>query len=167
MELSDNERRFIQEYYVLGKSYGEIVEKIEIKADAQSIDEVRKLYQSTKEHDLVKEIERLKSQYSGIKTRVKKANEKKDSKQFSNLSHWDEFKDFCKEDSWVTIETHVGDEKGKFGRILANIWLEETNVNQWLIDNKYAVAYFGQSKDDIEKAHLTNRKILQERNEVE
>ena len=60
-------------------------------------------------------------------------------------------KDFCKEDSWVTIETHVGDEKGKFGRILANIWLEETNVNQWLIDNKYAVAYFGQSKDDIEK----------------
>jgi len=89
-----------------------------------------------------------------------------EEKKYGTLSK-NKLKDFCKEDSWVTIETHVGDEKGKFGRILANIWLEETNVNQWLIDNKYAVAYFGQSKDDIEKAHLTNRKILQERNEVE
>lgn len=89
-----------------------------------------------------------------------------EEKKYGTLSK-NKLKDFCKEDSWVTIETHVGDEKGKFGRILANIWLEETNVNQWLIDNKYAVAYFGQSKDDIEKAHLTNRKILQERNEIE
>ena len=89
-----------------------------------------------------------------------------EEKKYGTLSK-NKLKDFCKEDSWVTIETHVGDEKGKFGRILANIWLEETNVNQWLIDNKYAVAYFGQSKDDIEKAHLANRKILQERNEVE
>ncbi len=89
-----------------------------------------------------------------------------EEKKYGTLSK-NKLKDFCKEDSWVTIETHVGDEKGKFGRILANIWLEETNVNQWLIDNKYAVAYFGQSKDDIEKAHLANRKILQERNEIE
>tara|TARA_B100001094_G_scaffold190016_1_gene184071 strand:- start:1832 stop:2281 length:450 start_codon:yes stop_codon:yes gene_type:complete len=89
-----------------------------------------------------------------------------EEKKYGTLSK-NKLKDFCKEDSWVTIETHVGDEKGKFGRILANIWLEETNVNQWLIDNKYAVAYFGQSKDDIEQAHMTNRKILQERNEVE
>ena len=89
-----------------------------------------------------------------------------EEKKYGTLSK-NKLKDFCKEDSWVTIETHVGDEKGKFGRILANIWLEETNVNQWLVDNKYAVAYFGQSKDDIEQAHMTNRKILQERNEVE
>ena len=89
-----------------------------------------------------------------------------EEKKYGTLSK-NKLKDFCKEDSWVTIETHVGDEKGKFGRILANIWLEETNVNQWLIDNKYAVAYFGQSKDDIEKAPLANRKILQERNEIE
>jgi micrococcal nuclease len=89
-----------------------------------------------------------------------------EEKKYGTLSK-NKLKDFCKEDSWVNIETHVGDEKGKFGRILANIWLEETNVNQWLIDNKYAVAYFGQSKDDIEKAHLANRKILQERNEIE
>jgi micrococcal nuclease len=89
-----------------------------------------------------------------------------EEKKYGTLSK-EKLKDFCKADSWVTIETHVGDEKGKFGRILANIWLEETNINQWLIDNKYAVAYFGQSKDDIEQAHMTNRKILQERNEVD
>jgi micrococcal nuclease len=89
-----------------------------------------------------------------------------EEKKYGTLSK-EKLKDFCKADSWVTIETHVGDEKGKFGRILANIWLEETNINQWLIDNKYAVAYFGQSKDDIEQAHMTNRQILQERNEVD
>ena len=51
-----------------------------------------------------------------------------EEKKYGTLSK-EKLKDFCKADSWVTIETHVGDEKGKFGRILANIWLEETNIN--------------------------------------
>ena len=40
------------------------------------------------------------------------------------------------------------------------------NINQQMIDENMAVAYHGQSKDDIEQAHLNNRKILQEQGKV-
>ena len=38
----------------------------------------------------------------------------------------------------------------------------ETNisVNQAMIDNHHAVAYNGQSKEDIQEQHLKNREIL-------
>ena len=56
--------------------------------------------------------------------------------------------------------------KGKFGRILGTLVVDGVDVNQWLIENNYAVPYLGQSKDDIEKGHLTNRQILIERGEI-
>jgi endonuclease YncB( thermonuclease family) len=34
----------------------------------------------------------------------------------------------------------------KYGRVLADIWLEDIHVNQWLLDNKYAVKYDGGKK---------------------
>jgi len=34
----------------------------------------------------------------------------------------------------------------KYGRILADVYLDGLNVNQWLIDNHYAVAYDGKTK---------------------
>jgi hypothetical protein len=34
----------------------------------------------------------------------------------------------------------------KYGRVLANVYLDETHVNQWLLDNKYAVPYDGGKK---------------------
>ena len=34
----------------------------------------------------------------------------------------------------------------KYGRVLADIWLDEIHVNQWLLDNKYAVKYDGGKK---------------------
>ncbi len=34
----------------------------------------------------------------------------------------------------------------KYGRLLADVYLGELNVNQWLIDNKFAIAYDGGSK---------------------
>ena len=52
------------------------------------------------------------------------------------------------------------DAKGKFGRVLGEIVIDELNVNQLLVDKNLAVAYFGQSKSDIEKEHLKNREIL-------
>lgn len=33
------------------------------------------------------------------------------------------------------------DSKDKYGRWLCEIWLEEQNINQWLIDEGYAVLY--------------------------
>lgn len=60
----------------------------------------------------------------------------------------------------LTLKTFK-DGKGKYGRILGEIWYNgEHNINQLLIENYHAVAYHGQSKDDIEEEHLVNRKKL-------
>ena len=66
----------------------------------------------------------------------------------------------------IIVTTEVDNEKGKFGRILGWVWADGINVNKQMIDENMAVAYHGQSKDDIEQAHLDNRKILQEQGKV-
>ena len=53
------------------------------------------------------------------------------------------------------------DGKGKIGRILGEFVIGETTLNSLLIESNNAVKYHGQSKDDIEKEHLENRKKLQ------
>ena len=57
----------------------------------------------------------------------------------------------------VTIRTHK-DEKGKFGRILGEVWCFETNVNAKMIEEGHAVEYHGQSKEEISEQHIENRK---------
>ena len=63
----------------------------------------------------------------------------------------------------VTIKTHK-DGRGKFGRILGELFIKETDisVNQLMIDNWHAVPYLGQSKADTEAGHLMNRAALNE-----
>ena len=58
----------------------------------------------------------------------------------------------------------VSHDKGKFGRILGELFVEgnELSINQQMIDNYHAVPYFGQSKDDTEKGHLMNKAALNE-----
>ncbi len=34
----------------------------------------------------------------------------------------------------------------KYGRVLADVYLGDLHVNQWLLDNKYAVEYSGGTK---------------------
>ena len=34
----------------------------------------------------------------------------------------------------------------KYGRLLANVFLDEVNINEWLLDNNYAVPYEGGTK---------------------
>ena len=59
------------------------------------------------------------------------------------------------------------DKKGKFGRILGELWYAgEHNINQKLIDNHHAVAYHGQSKEEIQEQHLKNREIVLEKDPV-
>ena len=38
--------------------------------------------------------------------------------------------------------------------------MDGTDINQTMIDKHLAVAYFGQSKKDIEEEHMVNRKKL-------
>lgn len=37
-------------------------------------------------------------------------------------------------------------ESEKYGRILADVYLGDLHINKWLIDNRYAVAYYGGTK---------------------
>ena len=66
----------------------------------------------------------------------------------------------------LIVTTEVDNEKGKFGRILGWVWANGINVNKQMIDENMAVAYHGQSKDDIEQAHSNNRTILQEQGKI-
>lgn len=54
----------------------------------------------------------------------------------------------------------IKDGKGKFGRILGKFKIGDDILNEKMIKDYQAVEYNGQSKDDIKKAHLENRKKL-------
>ena len=56
----------------------------------------------------------------------------------------------------LTLKTHK-DDRGKFGRILGEIWCFDTNVNEKMIEEHHAVRYMGQSKEDIAEEHIKNR----------
>jgi micrococcal nuclease len=63
------------------------------------------------------------------------------------------------------------DKTGKFGRILGELLYIDNedsyvNINEKMIEEAQAVAYHGQSKDDIEAQHLLNRVILRENGSV-
>lgn len=63
----------------------------------------------------------------------------------------------------------VSHDKGKFGRILGELFIGDSSysINQQMIDEHHAVAYTGGNKEEIEKGHLTNREILLEQGVVE
>lgn len=57
-----------------------------------------------------------------------------------------------------------GDAKGKFGRILGDFLVsyhgEDKLLTEIMIDECFAVRYYGQNKADVEVAHLANRNEL-------
>ena len=70
----------------------------------------------------------------------------------------DYLKEALKNAEKVVIKTHKGEETGKFGRILGEIFCDGVNINQRMCEVGHAVAYYGQNKDLVEQAHLKNRK---------
>ena len=55
----------------------------------------------------------------------------------------------------------------KFGRILGVFILEDgTSLNQWMIDNNYAVLYQGENKELVQEQHQYNKQKLIERGEL-
>jgi|TARA_R110000824_G_scaffold49591_1_gene139227 micrococcal nuclease len=60
----------------------------------------------------------------------------------------------------IVLKTKLKDSKGKFGRILAEVWADGINVNEDLVKNAHAVYYHGQSKKDVEREHMENRQLL-------
>lgn len=75
-----------------------------------------------------------------------------------------------KDDIEIQLRCPEADSRGKFGRILAEIWVSEdgewTNVNKWMCENNYAVPYLGQNKADVEALHMVNRQKIIERGEM-
>ena len=62
----------------------------------------------------------------------------------------------------IVLRSKLKDSKGKYGRVLGEIIVDDININVAMIENHLAVAYHGQSKDDVETEHLANKKILLE-----
>lgn len=66
-------------------------------------------------------------------------------------------------DTELLIKTKK-DGKGKFGRILGEMWrvtdYADKSINDYMIDKHHAAAYFGQSKDDIIEQHIKNRELV-------
>ena len=63
----------------------------------------------------------------------------------------------------LTVKTYKGEETGKFGRVLGDIYADGVSINQTMVEESYAVAYYGQNKDDVEAAHMVNRQLLIEK----
>lgn len=70
--------------------------------------------------------------------------------------------------SWQKIQTMRSDSNDdKFGRILGIFILEDgTSLNQWMIDNNYAVLYQGENKELVQEGHAYNKRKLIERGEL-
>lgn len=62
----------------------------------------------------------------------------------------------------ISVKTYKGDETGKFGRILGDVYIDGKSVNRLMCANFHAVEYYGQNKALVEEAHLTNRHRLQQ-----
>ena len=60
----------------------------------------------------------------------------------------------------IVIQTKLKDSRGKYGRVLGNVVVDDVNINEQMVDKHLAVKYFGQSKEDVEQEHLKNRQIL-------
>ena len=63
----------------------------------------------------------------------------------------------------VIIQTKLKDSRGKFGRILGDVIVDDININQLMVKCHLAVAYHGQSKNDVEAEHMRNRDVLIEK----
>ena len=84
--------------------------------------------------------------------------------------HWAVMSD--RDDIEIQVRCPEADSRGKFGRILGEIWINctsegeqfegWTNVNKWMCENGYAVGYTGQNKDDVKDEHWKNRELLAE-----
>ena len=73
------------------------------------------------------------------------------------------------DDDQIILKTHK-DKTGKFGRILGELWrtsnYTDKSINRYMIEKHHAVAYHGQSKEEIQEQHLKNREIVLEKDPV-
>ena len=67
---------------------------------------------------------------------------------------------------YLTVETEIDPEE-KYGRILGRIETDDgVNVNDWMVEQCYAVPYSGENKNKVQELHKANAKKLKERGEI-
>ena len=68
------------------------------------------------------------------------------------------------DDEWLVLKTKEYDAKGKFGRILGELWrttdFADKSLNDYMIEKHHAVSYSGQSKEEIAEKHIENRNLV-------
>lgn len=62
--------------------------------------------------------------------------------------------------STQVLQTTTSSATEKYGRTIGFFKSDLATINQWLIDNHYAVAYSGQNKDLVQSAHKSNYAFL-------
>ncbi len=60
----------------------------------------------------------------------------------------------------IVLRSELKDSKGKYGRVLGSIIVDDLDINKAMVTNNLAVKYFGQSKSDVEAEHMINKDIL-------
>ena len=72
--------------------------------------------------------------------------------------------DSLKNKKHVIAYCKIGHGKGKFGRILGEIFVPEgfgdVSINKQMCDEGYAVEYYGGNKDSLEAQHQVNKEKL-------
>ncbi len=65
----------------------------------------------------------------------------------------------------IYLKSH---DKGKFGRILGELFIDDNSVsvNMQMVDDHHAVYYYGQNKSDVAQEHLINREWLMKNNKM-
>lgn len=96
----------------------------------------------------------------GIDTPESRTSDKEE--KVFGLAAKDRLKELLSQESiLITYDDKKGEDmKGKFGRVLGNFKYGAKNVSDILIEEGHAVAYSGQSKDEIHDAHMKNRQRL-------
>jgi len=69
-------------------------------------------------------------------------------------------KDSIDKGKTVVLQSKLKDSKGKYGRVLGSVIVDDVDLNEKMILNFLAVRYHGQSKDAVKSEHLENRRKL-------
>jgi len=111
---------------------------------------------------------------NGIDTPESRTRDKEE--KVFGLAAKERVKEFLPIGSMQVLKTEIDksgeDKKGKFGRILGDFQVYYSAYDRWgtlievLVKEGHAVPYHGQSKEDIQEAHMANRKRLIEGNVV-
>ena len=60
----------------------------------------------------------------------------------------------------VILRSKLKDSKGKYGRVLGEVIVDDININELMVKKYLAVAYTGQNKGDIIIEHFKNKQKL-------